>query len=75
MRMIDISKQNERIEFAEEAAAYFSEHPEKTTYTSGEILAGELFALRFGLGEDCVVVFRLDEHELVENYQNLIKTI
>lgn len=73
--MIDISKQNERIEFAEEAAAYFSEHPEKTTYTSGEILAGELFALRFGWGEDCVVVFRLDEHELVENYQNLIKTI
>lgn len=72
MRQVDISKQNERLEFANEAAEYFSEHPEKTTYTSGEILAGELFALRFGLGDDCVVVFRLDEYELVENYQNII---
>lgn len=73
MRQIEISKQKERLEFALEAAEYFSKHKEKTTYTSGEILAGELFALKFGLGDDCVVVFRLDEYELIENYINLIE--
>ncbi len=70
--MINVSERREREDFADEAASYFYKHPEKTTYTSEDIKAGELFALRFGLQGDCVVVFRLDENQEVENYQNII---
>lgn len=72
MIMVNVNERKERKEFAEEAATYFYKHPNKTTYTSEEIKAGELFALRFGMGDDCVVVFRLDENQDVENYQNII---
>lgn len=72
MEMIDINERAIRGRFAKDAALYFQNHPEKTSYTTGEIAKGELFALRYGLGNDCVVVFRIDENEPVENYQNII---
>ena len=73
MKMIDLDDQAIRKAFALEAAEYFSEHPHCYTYTHSKIESGALFALRFGLGKDCVVVFKIDEFAEVENYQNIIK--
>ena len=49
------------VEFVEEAAHHFEAHPDHTTYTRGDIEPGCLFALRWGMFEDCVVVFKLAE--------------
>ena len=50
----------EWIEFANKAARKFEENPSFTTVTIGEIEAGCLFAVKWGLGDDCVLVFQLD---------------
>ena len=52
------------IEFAKKAAEAFSKEKDFTTFTlNGKIEGGELFAVRWGLGDDCVLVFRLDFNE------------
>jgi len=62
----------EKIEFANKAAKHFSEHPEHSSFTEGKIEGGCLFGLRWGLGDDCVLVFRLDYDEPL-NFTNIIK--
>lgn len=59
--------------FARRAAAHFAKEPGHYTYTDGEIQAGELFAMRYGLGDDCVVVFRIDGAFTPTNYQELVR--
>lgn len=73
MKMIYMSEYDEVREFAKRAAKNFAKCKEHCTYTHGEIKAGCLFAMRWGLGEDCVVVFRLDEDFEPINYQQLIR--
>lgn len=68
MRVIDLTEQAERTDFATKAAVYFAKNPNKTSYTTGAIETDALFAIRWGLGQDCVLVFRIqDEPELYEN--------
>ena len=50
----------EWIGFANKAAKDFGENPDHTTFTDGRIEAGCLFGVRWGLGNDCVLVFQLD---------------
>ena len=59
-------------DFAKMAAKAFASHKGMYTYTNGGIEAGELFAVRFGFGDNCVVVFRIDEDFEPINYQQLI---
>jgi len=70
-----MEEEDEVREFAERAASHFANHERCTSYTDANIEAGYLFALRFGLDEDCVIVFRLDENFEPINYQQLIKRI
>ena len=73
MRMVYMSEDDRVKIFAKEAAKHFASNEEHYTYTGGDIEAGCLFALRWGLGDDCVVVFRLDEDFEPTNYQQLIR--
>lgn len=72
MRMLNLEEQQEKLDFVKEAAECFKNNPGYTTYTSGGIVPGCLFALRFGLGSNCVVVFRIDENFPVENFTEVI---
>lgn len=51
----------EIVEFAKRAADCFSSDDKIATFTDARIESGCLFALRWGLGDDCVVVFRLGD--------------
>lgn len=50
----------EWIDFANKAAEHFGKNPEHNTFTIDKIEAGCLFAVKWGLGDDCVLVFQLD---------------
>ena len=54
--------------FAKKAAKAFKEDKDMVSYTYGEIEGGDFFALRFGLGGNRVVVFKIDDCEPVINY-------
>ncbi len=73
MRQTTMLDELRKIEFAKRAAERFAGNPNLTTYTDGAITTGCLFALRFGMGDDCVLVFRLDEDFEPTNYTQLIK--
>lgn len=66
MITMNLEEQKEKLEFVQRAAKLFA-NSKRVTFTDGS-----LFALRFGLDNDCVVVFRIDEDFPVENYQNII---
>ena len=73
MRVVNLNEENEIIEFAKRSGKYLAENKEKTTCTDSEIKAGCLFALRFDLDDNCVVVFKLDENFEPINFRQLIK--
>lgn len=73
MKQTTMLDEMEKIEFAKRAAERFAGDPNLTTYTDSAIAVGCLFALRFGMGDDCVVVFRLDEEFEPTNYTQLIR--
>lgn len=75
MRMVYLSNEQEVQEFAKRAAKHFSKNKNHWSYTNDEIKAGCLFAMRFGLTDDCVVVFKLDENFDPVNYCQLIQQI
>ncbi len=61
------------IEFAEVARDFFKKNTRCNSYTAGEIKAGCLFAMRFGLVDDCVLLFKLDDNFQPINFQNCIR--
>lgn len=73
MEMTYLKERQEKDAFAVRAARHFEENPECSSFTDGDIEPNAYFALRFGLGNDCVVVFRIDD-ETPTNYQNLINS-
>lgn len=73
-RMTSISEESERMDFAKAAAAHFATHPKHWSYSGGgEITPGSFLALRWGLGDDCVLVLRLDPDEDPVNFQQIIR--
>ena len=71
--MTYINDEIETQEFAKLAAERFAGNKELYSFTKDKIIPGCLFALRWGLGEDCVVVFKLDENFEPINFQQLVK--
>lgn len=69
-RMTSVNRERDTIEFALKAAEHFEKNPECATF--GELEPETLLALRWGLGEDCVLIVRLDCEEGVI-YQQIIK--
>ena len=70
-RMTTKGEELARLAFAEEAAADFAKNPKHWTY--GTLVPGSLLALRWGLGEDCVLVLKLDDYDEQVNYQQLVR--
>lgn len=50
-----------RLAFAKRAANHFAANRGHFTYTDTEIEPDALFAVRWGLGEDCVLVFKVGD--------------
>lgn len=73
MRMVRMEEEKELHEFVQKAAKSFSENPEFYTFTEGGIECGAFFALRYGLGDDCVVVFKISDEMEPVNFQNIIE--
>lgn len=72
-RAVYASQIEEELEFARKAAAHFAKNPQHTTYTDGEIVAGCFLGIRWGLGEDCVMVTKLDESHVPTNYMEIVR--
>jgi len=70
-RMTTKSEELARLAFAEKAAVDFAEYPQHATY--GDIGCGLFLAIRWGMGNDCVLVVRQDENDEAVNYQQLIR--
>ena len=71
--MTSIQHEQERIAFVERAVRSFEQHPDYATF--GDLEPGSLLALRWGLGNDCVLVVRLDEDYEIAVYQQAIKKV
>lgn len=70
MEIIYLHDRREKDAFAERAAKRFAEDNKILTYTDEEPDSGCFFAVRWGLGDDCVLVFKIDEPTV---YQQLIR--
>lgn len=73
MRMVKVEDEMEQIRFAEKAARYFALHPECQSFSDIDLSPGCLLALRWGIGDDCVLVLKLDDQFEPTNYQNIIR--
>lgn len=67
MRCTDVSSERTRIAFAEAAARHFAANPKHWSYSDAvlDVAPGELLALRWGMGDDCVLVLRIGDDEPV----------
>jgi len=59
------------LDFVRKAQRAFEADPKILSF--GTIEPGELFALRWGLTDDCIMVFRIDREYLPINYIQMIK--
>lgn len=73
MRLTTEREELERLAFAKKAAAAFVADSRLATFSSNGPVRGEYFALRWGLGEDCVLVFKISEDAPIVNYQQLAR--
>jgi hypothetical protein len=70
MRMVHLHEIEDQNNFARRAASHFRENENHWSYTDGDIKEGALFALRFGMARDCVLIFEIGSEPI--NYQNII---
>ena len=70
MRHTTATETREHLAFAERAAKHFAENPTHSSF--GDVEPESLLALRWGLGDDCVLVVRLAD-EVPVIYAQLIR--
>ena len=75
LKQVNIDSEIAQIEFAKKAAKAFAGNSELSTFSYGAPTPGSFLALRWGLGEDCVLVIKIDENHTPTNYAQLIRTI
>lgn len=61
MRITYIEDELEVMEFVQKAAKAFEQDPQLRTFTDEDIKPDCLFAVRWGLGDDGVLVFKLHD--------------
>ena len=54
-----LGEEEETLKFVRTAATAFREDPDMISYTTGPIEPGCLFALRWGLDNDCIMIFKV----------------
>lgn len=62
MKQVSLGEEEEKQAFVKEAAAYFAKNEKKWSYAAGNIVAGCYFALRWGMDDNSVLLFKLDEN-------------
>lgn len=72
-RLTSIEEEQELIAFVGRAAKCFEDNPKLTSYCDDALEKGEFLALRWGLGNDCVLVLKLDSAFAPVIYQNEIR--
>lgn len=75
MRRVSASEVEDELEFAKAAATAFAKQPAMMSYSRAEMIPGCLLALRWGMGDDCVVVVKLSDDHVPTNYQQLVREI
>ena len=56
-----LKEEQHKLDFVRKAAEAFSKNKNLKTWTEEGLVPGHLMALRWGLGNDCVVVIRIGE--------------
>ena len=69
--MTNLNEQEQQLAFVKEAIDYFNSH--EKIYTYGSLEKGSLFAMRWGMMDDCVLLLKLDEEFTRINYQNCLE--
>ena len=72
MKFVTYESEKDILEFADRAKNHFENNKKSVTYTNSDIVAGCLFATRWGFDDDCVLVFRLDDDFEPINFQQMI---
>lgn len=72
MRMTTFGRESEVNEFAKHAQAKFMSNQLLYSFTDGDVAPGVLFAIRWGLSDRCILVFRLDENFYPVNFQDCL---
>lgn len=72
MRQYYQYKEDEKLTFANEAKVYFESHPESITYGKEGPQQGKFYALRWGMDQNCILVFKIDEYDEIVNYCEFI---
>lgn len=70
--MTNLKEEQEVIDFTKRAKERFEGN--NKMFTFGDIKPGELFAMRWGVCDDCILVFRIDEDFCIRSFQNEIKS-
>lgn len=73
MRGVWPHEQDEERAFADKAAKHFADNPGHGSFSSdGDLKPGAWLALRWGGGNDCVVVLKISEDHEPVNYYELV---
>jgi hypothetical protein len=68
--MTTISGEQRLVDFAKKAAEYMGN--DSRVHTFGDVEPGTFLAIRWGLGDDCLMVVKLDEDFQPINFQQAI---
>jgi hypothetical protein len=70
MRMLTMSEERKKLRFVNAAKVFLNVNPK--CYSYGVLEPVEYFAMRFGMFDDCLVVFKIDSDCSIENYQQIL---
>lgn len=75
MRQVYESELLDELAFAKRAAEKFAADPAMHSYSDAELGSGALLALRWGLGDDCVLVLKLDFMHVPTIYAQQVRLV
>ena len=70
MKHVHLDEAESRLQFVKRAAEDFEKNPIHSTF--GDIMPGRYFAVRWGMDNDCILVFKIDEEFEPEIYNQSI---
>lgn len=71
--MTSVEEEESLLKVVKDAAENFEGNPKHASF--GDLTPGSYLALRWGLGEDCILILKLDHYFENRNYQQAIKRI
>jgi len=72
-RMTHLEEEEKLLFFITKAKEAFEKNPAYATFTEKCLVPGCLFAMRWGMGNDCILVFKVSEDFEPINFQGAIK--